>query len=84
MVKLIIQKNKHKYSKNQKFSLLSKRPGVIPLASNPGIGAWCSGLCGEEYFPSCQTARDVDSWRRFFSFSAFFGFMVCPLQVEAL
>jgi hypothetical protein len=34
-----------RYNKNKKFTLLSKSSELIPLASNPGIGAWYSGLC---------------------------------------
>jgi hypothetical protein len=42
MVKLIIQKKPQ-----NRFSLLSKGSRLILLVSNPGIGAWYSGLCGE-------------------------------------
>jgi hypothetical protein len=44
MVKLTTQEKKNRYS-NKKFSLLGKSSGLIPLVSNPGIGAWYSGLC---------------------------------------
>jgi hypothetical protein len=40
MEKLIIQKKKKKTRyNNRKFSLFSKSSGLIPSASNPGIGA---------------------------------------------
>jgi hypothetical protein len=60
MVKLIIQKKKERkktrYNNNKKFSLLGRSSGLIPLASNPGIGTSYSGLCGERCCPSCQKA----------------------------
>jgi hypothetical protein len=55
MVKLTTQEKKNRYS-NKKFSLLGKSSGLIPLVSNPGIGAWCAGLCGEGCCPPCWTA----------------------------
>jgi hypothetical protein len=48
MVKLrILKKKRKRYNNNKKFSLLSKSPGLIPLASNPSIGAWHSVLYEE-------------------------------------
>jgi hypothetical protein len=67
MVKLIIQKKITRYSNNKKFSLLGKSSGVILLMSNPDVGAWYSGLCGQECCLSCQKAWGGDSWRIFFS-----------------
>jgi hypothetical protein len=46
MVKLIILKKKNRYN-NKKLSQLGKCSECILLASNPGIGTCCSGLCGE-------------------------------------
>jgi hypothetical protein len=68
MVKLIIQKKKPtKCSNNKNFSLLGKCSGVIPSVSNPGIGAWYSGLCGELCCLSCWIAWGGDGGI-FFSF----------------
>jgi hypothetical protein len=65
------------------FILLGKSSGLIPLASNLGIGIWYSGLCGGWCCPSCWTAwREEDSWRDFFP--TFLGLMGCPLQAGAL
>jgi hypothetical protein len=68
-------KKKNRYSNNKKFSLLGKSSGLIPLVSNPGIGAWYSGLCRVGCFPSCQTAWGGEG--------CFFGLMVHLLQAEA-
>jgi hypothetical protein len=64
IVKLIIQKRKEKtrYSKNKKFSLFCKSSGLILLLSNPGIGTWYFGLCGEGYSPFRKTAWGGDGW----------------------
>jgi hypothetical protein len=59
MVKLIILKKKPKqnrYNNNKHFSLLGKSCGLTPFASNPGIGAWYSGLCEEGCCPFCWAA----------------------------
>jgi hypothetical protein len=86
MVKLIIQEEKKQIQQQQKVqSSLSKCPGLICLASNPGIGAWYSVLCGERCCPSCQTAG-VETARGFYSFFPliFLGVMGCLLQAGAL
>jgi hypothetical protein len=83
MVNLIIQKKKRKKKQvhnYKKFSLLRKSSGVIPLASNPGIGAWYSELCGEGCCPSCQTVWGGDGWRVFsffFSLLPLFLWVIC-------
>jgi hypothetical protein len=60
---------------NKKYNLLGKNFGVIPLVSNPGIGAWYSGLCGEGCCPSCWTTWGGDSWGGVaFSLFVFFCF----------
>jgi hypothetical protein len=70
---------KPRYSNNKKFSLLDKSSGLIPLVSNPGIGAWYSGLCvGRVLFLL------LDRWKDFFFFSTILGVMGCPLQAGAL
>jgi hypothetical protein len=67
MIKLIKQ-----VQQQQKVQFTGKVSGLIPLASNPGIGSWYSGLCGEGCHPSCQTTWGGDGWRVFFfSFSCF-------------
>jgi hypothetical protein len=40
------KKKKNRYN-NKNFSLVSNSSGLIPLVSNPGIGTWYFGLCGE-------------------------------------
>jgi hypothetical protein len=82
MVKLIIQE-KNIYSTKKEFSLLGKSSGLIPLASSPGIGPLCSGLCGEE---CCPLARQlgVEMAGGFFSFFCLPWPMGHPLQVGVL
>jgi hypothetical protein len=76
MVRFIIPKNKKQVSDNKKFSVIGKSSGVIPLASNPGIGTWYSWLCGEGCCPSCRIAWGGDGWRVFFFlFPAILGLM---------
>jgi hypothetical protein len=74
---------KSRYTNNKKFSLLGKSFGVISLASNTGISAWYSELCGEGCWPSFQTA-----WSRqlkgFFFFFTIFGLRGHLLQVRPL
>jgi hypothetical protein len=80
MVKLIIKK-KNRYSNNKKFSLLGKSSGLIPLVSNPGIGAWYSGICGEGCCPSCQLGVETAGG---FPPPTFLDLMGHLLQVGAL
>jgi hypothetical protein len=35
----------------QKIQSVCMTSGFTPLASNPGIGSWCSGLCGKGAAP---------------------------------
>jgi hypothetical protein len=51
-------KKKKRYINSKKFSVLGKNSGLIPLASNPGIGTWYSRLCGEVCHLSCQIVWD--------------------------
>jgi hypothetical protein len=59
---------KNQLQQKQNFNLMGNSPGLIHLASNPGIGAWYSGLCGERCCPSCWMACGGDDWRVFFHF----------------
>jgi hypothetical protein len=74
------------YNNNKKFSLLGKSSGLSPLASNPDIGTWYSGLCGEGCCPSCKKAWWGDTAEEvfLFLFSTFLDFLGHPLQVGAL
>jgi hypothetical protein len=45
VVKLIFKKKL--YNNNKKSGVFCKSSEFIPLASNPGIVTWYSGLCGE-------------------------------------
>jgi hypothetical protein len=78
VVKFIIQKKKKQEKTpgtaiTKVSSLLGKHSGVIPLASNHGIGTWYSGLCEERCCPTCWTAWGGDGKRVCFFFSAFLG-----------
>jgi hypothetical protein len=64
---------KNRYSNNKKFSLLNESSGLIPLASNPGIGAWYSRICGEGSAPLVRHLG-VEMAGRFFLFFSFFCF----------
>jgi hypothetical protein len=89
VVKFIIQKKKKQEKTpgtaiTKVSSLLGKHSGVIPLASNHGIGTWYSGLYGK----SAALLWDSLRWRQlegfFYFFPTFLGLMDLPLQAGTL
>jgi hypothetical protein len=79
VVKFIIQKTKIKQvQQQQKVQSAQYHSGLIPFASNSGIGTWYSGLCGEGCCPSCWMTWGGHNWRAFFflSFLFFLLFLV--------